>query len=83
MEKTPPENESLNELHIKVLHQSKLYTDDTGRFPTKAQSGNQYAMVAYHLSNVIFFEPFASRKDKHRLTAYNVIMQELKDKISL
>ena len=79
-EKPSPGNESVNELHVKVLYQSKLYTDNTGRFPTKAQSGNQYAMVAYHLSNVILFEPFASRKDKHRLSAYNVIMQRLKYK---
>ena len=70
----------MNELHVKVYHQSKLYTDDTGRFPTRARSGNQYIMVAYHSSNVILIEPFASRKDKHRIAAYNVIMQRLKDR---
>ena len=37
-------------------------------------------MVAYHLSNVILIEPFASRKDKHRIVAYNIIMQRLKDR---
>ena len=80
VDEPPPGNDSVNELHMKVFHQSKLYTDDTGRFPTRSRSGNQYIMVSYHSSNVILFEPFASRKDKHRLAAYNVIMQHLKDR---
>ena len=80
MEKPQPGNESVNELHVNVLHQSKLNMDDTGRFPTKARSGNQYVMVEYHSSNVILFEPFSSQKDKYCLTAYNVIMQRLKNK---
>ena len=80
IEEPPPGNDSVNELHVKVYHRSKLYTDDTGRFPTRARSGNQYVMVAYHSSNVILFEPFSSRKDKHRIAAYNVIMQRLKDR---
>ena len=70
----------MNELHVKVYHQSKLYTDDTGRFPTRARSGNQYIMVAYHSSNVILFEPFALRRDQNRVAAYNVIIQRLKDR---
>ena len=83
MEEPPPGNGSVNELHVKVLHQSKLYTDDTGRFLTRARSGNQYVMVAYHSSNIILFEPLASQKDKHCLAAHNVIIQRLKDKIYL
>ena len=83
IEKPPPRNKSVNKLHVNVLQQIKFYTDDTRRFPTDARSGNQYVKVAYHSSNFILFEPFASRKDKHRLTAYNVIMQRLKEKISL
>ena len=78
MEDPAPGNESVNELHVNIIHQRKLYTDDTGRFPTKARSDNQYIMVAYHSSNVILVEPFASRKDKHRLAGYNIIMQGLK-----
>ena len=37
-----------NELHVHVATISKLYTDDTGCFPVKAHSGNQYVMIAYH-----------------------------------
>ena len=37
-----------NELHIHVTPISKLYTDDTGRFPIHARSGNLYIIIAYH-----------------------------------
>jgi hypothetical protein len=37
-----------NELFLNVLLLSKLYTNDTGRFPVRARSGNQYIMIAYH-----------------------------------
>ena len=33
LEKESTCNDSVNELCIKVVHKSKLYTDDTGRFP--------------------------------------------------
>ena len=75
-----PESDAVNKLHVRVVHHSKLYTDDTGSFPFHAIIGNQYVMVAYHSSNVILFEPFKSRKDAFRLAAYDTIMQRLKDK---
>ena len=67
-----------NELHIHVNPISKLYTDDTGRFPVHARSGNIYIMIAYHCdANLILAEPFFSRKYTHQLLAYNKIMQRL------
>ena len=67
-----------NELHIQVTPISKLYIYDTGRFPVHARSGNQYIMIAYHCyANMILAKPFASRKDKHSLLAYDNIMQIL------
>ena len=69
-----------NELHIFVTPISKLYTDDTGRFPVHARSGNRYIMIAYHRdANLILADPFSSRKDAHRLVAYTKIMQRLTD----
>ena len=50
-------------LHMETVHQSKLYTDNTGRCPIRAGSRNQYVMVAYHSSTVILVQPFKSRKD--------------------
>ncbi|KAL7538829.1 hypothetical protein ACHAWF_008258, partial [Thalassiosira exigua] len=81
---SPPADEQgakTNELHVKVVHVSRLYTDDTGRFPVRSRSGNQYIMVAYHCNaNVILACPFKTRKDKHRLVAYNAIMERLAEK---
>ena len=38
-----------------------------------SRAGNQYVMIAYHSSNLVLAQPFANRKDKHRIEAYNVI----------
>ena len=79
----PPKPVSIptsNELHIRVQHISKLYTDDTGKCPVRSRSGNQYIMVAYHCdSNTILAVPFTSKKYQHRLQAYDEIMQRLID----
>ena len=67
-----------NKLHVHVTPISKLYTDDTGRFPVHARSGNRYIMIACHCdANLILTDPFYSRKDTHQLLAYNKIMQGL------
>jgi hypothetical protein len=64
-----------NEVHIRVVPISKLYTDDTGCFPVKARSGNQYVMIACHANgNLILQQAFKTRSDKHRIAAYNSIM---------
>ena len=60
---TGPQEQALpqvrsNKLHIHVNPLSKLYTEDTGRFPIHACSGNQYIMIAYHCdANLILAEP--------------------------
>ena len=78
---TTEEEKPSHELHIRVEPISKLYTDDTGRFPVRAHSGNQYTMIAYHCdSNAILAAPFKIRADKHRLLASASIMQRLKNK---
>ena len=59
---------------------SKLYTDDTGRFPIYTRSGNQYIMIAYHCdANMILAVSFNSRKDTHRHLEYDKIVQILRD----
>ena len=38
-------------------------------------------MIAYHCdSNTILQDPFVNRKDKHRIRAYNSIMQKFADR---
>ena len=73
-ETEPPDNDLGNNLTVKVIHKSKLYTDYTGRFAVKSRTGNQYIMIAYHSSNLLLVQSFATRKDKHRLTAHGAIM---------
>ena len=80
----PPKPVSIptyNEIHIRIQHIIKLYTDDTGKFLVLSRSGNQYNMVAYHCdSNNILAVPFTSKKYQHRLRAYDEIMQRLTDR---
>ena len=72
-----PETPS-NELFIRVLPISKLYTNNTCLFPIKAQSRNQYVMIAHHANgNLILQQAFKTRSDKHRIEAYNTIMTQL------
>ncbi len=67
-----------NQVFIKVHPLSRLYTDDTGCFPVKARSGNQYVMIAYHADgNLILQHAFKTRNDHHRIAAYNSIMTRL------
>ena len=69
-----------NELFLQVTPISKLYTDDTGQFPIHDRNGNQYIMIAYHCdSNLILTVPFKSRKDTHRLLAYDKLIKILYD----
>ena len=83
-EPIPPEEEPegrKNTIHIKTTHLSKLYTDETGRFPVISRKSNQYIMVAYHFDfNAIIVVPFKTRKDKDRMVSYNTTMQRLKDR---
>jgi hypothetical protein len=69
--KIPP----TNELYITDIPLAKLYTDNTGRHPIWACSGNQYVTTAYHTQcNVILRAPYANRSNKHQLATYNSIM---------
>ena len=75
--KTHPK--SNRELHLWVKPISTLYTDNTGRFPVRSRSRNQYLMVAYHCdTNAILVKPFQTQEDCHRIPAYTRIMIRLK-----
>jgi hypothetical protein len=67
-----------NKVHIHVVPISKLYTDDTGCFPVRARSGNQYVMIAYYANgNLNHQQAFKTGSDKHRIAVYNTIMTRL------
>jgi hypothetical protein len=44
----PPAEPPSSEVYVNVYPIGKLYTEDTGHFPVKARSGNQYVMIAFH-----------------------------------
>ena len=67
-----------HQVYIKVHPLSRLYTDDTGCFPFKVRSGNQYVMIAFHADgNLILQQAFKTRNDRHQIVAYNDIMMQL------
>ena len=67
-----------NQFYITTQPLSKLFTDDTGRFPVRAHSGNQYVMIAFHADgNLILQQAFKTKRDRHGIAAYNAIMTHL------
>jgi hypothetical protein len=56
---------------------SKLFPDNTGRFPVRAHSGNQYAMIAFHANGNLLQQAIKSKSDHHCIAAYNTIMTRL------
>jgi hypothetical protein len=73
----PPANASW-EVFLHVYPISKLYPDDTGRFPVQACLGNQYVMIAYHTNkNLILQQAFQTKAGKHCIHAFNTIMARL------
>ena len=70
-----PPDDDLKEVFIQVYPISKLYQDDIGRFPVCARLGNQYVMIAYHKEgDSTLQQAFSTKADKHRISAFNVIM---------
>jgi hypothetical protein len=73
--KTPT---SLPKSSQEVFLHSKLYTDDMGCFPIRVRLGNQYVMIAYHIDgNLILQKAFQTKANKHRISAFNTIMERL------
>jgi hypothetical protein len=67
---------STNELYITDFPLAKLYTNNTGRLPIRARSGNQYIIIAFHsCCNAILCAPYVNRSDKHQLATYDSIMR--------
>jgi hypothetical protein len=60
----PPLEAPSRLLFVTTQPLSKLYTNDTGRFPVKAKSGNQYVMIAFHADgNLILQQAFKTKSD--------------------
>ena len=53
-----------NQVFVMTHPLNKLFTDDTGRFPVRARSGNQYVMIVFHARRQP--HPTASLQDQER-----------------
>jgi hypothetical protein len=75
---SPPIEAPSNQVFVVTEPLSKLFTNDTGRFPVRARSGNQYVMIAFHVNgNLILQQAFKSKSNRHHIAAYNTIMMRL------
>ena len=76
-QKSPPEilTEQTHQIFLKVTEcSSKIFTDQTGRFPITYSSGYKYIMIAYDYdSNNIIAEPIKSRTSLHIKNAYQTM----------
>ena len=73
-------NEIQKDIMVKVYDthddaQLKMYTDQTGKFPTKAASGNQYIMVLVEInSGAILAEPMRNRTSGEMIKTYQALV---------
>jgi hypothetical protein len=71
----PPVALPPNQVFFVTQPLSKLFTNNTGRFPIRARSSNQYVMTAFHAnSNLSLQQAFKTKSDRHRIATYNAIM---------
>jgi hypothetical protein len=61
-----------SQVFVVIQPLSKLFTNDTGRFPVRAHSGNQYVMITFHTDgNLILQQAFnKTESDCHRIAIY-------------
>ena len=80
-QQSPPEirTERTHQLFLKVTKcSSKIFTDQTGRFPITSSHHYKYIMIAYDYdSNNILEEPMKSRTRLHKKDAYQKIRKLL------
>jgi hypothetical protein len=59
----PPVETPSNQVFVVTKLLSQLFTDNTGRFPIRACSGNQYIMIAFHPNrNLVLQQVFKSKR---------------------
>ena len=68
------------DVYISVYNtRETIFTDQTGKFPTRSQRGNKYIMVMVEIdSNAILVEPMTSRKDAEMIRAYDALLSRLR-----
>ena len=73
---TQPKNP--RHLYHHLRGQRDIFFDQTGKYPTRSQSGNNYFMVMAEIdSNAILVEPMKNRKDQEMIRAYDALVKRL------
>jgi len=63
---------------MRVEETSTIASDQTGKFPVCASSGNKYIMVMVHIDgNAILVEPMKNRSEGEMIKAYQALINRL------
>ena len=70
----------MKDIYVKVYYvRETVFTDQTGKFPTRSQSGNKYLMVMVDIdSSGILVEPIKNRTDPELMRGYEKLLLRLK-----
>ena len=80
----PRQTKKMKDIMVKLVDiqdepRQTVYTDQTGKFPTKSSKGNQYIMVIAELdSDAILFEPVKSKAAGDMVNAWQRAIDRLK-----
>ena len=72
--------QKIRDVYTKVYDvRNTVFSDQTGKFPTRSQRGNNYVIVMVDIdSNAILVEPMKIRKDPEITRTYRATMTRLK-----
>ena len=70
----------VRDVYTKVYDvRNTVFSDQTGKFPTRSKQGNKYIMVMVEIdSNAILVEPIKNRTDAKLTRSYHAMMLRLK-----
>ncbi len=73
-------SKKVRNVYVKVYNAWKtIFSNQTGKFPTRSKSGNKYIMVMVKIdSNAILVEPLKCCKDAELIRGYNALLLQLR-----
>jgi hypothetical protein len=78
IETKEPNNQITNQAFASIEETGKVYTNQTGAFPTTSSNGNKYMLVMYHYdTNAILVEPLKTRHGNEILRGYQKLYTHL------
>ncbi len=65
-----------NQVYVATQPLSKHFTGNTGCFPVRARSGNQYVMIVFHADGNLIPHPTARLQDQERLPSHRHLQRD-------